>query len=59
MRWLLRLIVALSLVSIACLGIIALQLELPFAFGKGDLLFGIAVIVAFVAWLMLKDRRGR
>jgi hypothetical protein len=40
----LSLIAALSFVSIACLGLIVMQIALPFDLGPGDLLFGIAVL---------------
>jgi len=52
MPWLLRLIVAHSIVSVACLGIIVLEIELALDFGTGKLLFGLPSLS--VAWLMLK-----
>lgn len=59
MRWLLRLIAALSLVSIACVSLLVMQMALPFDFDAAGLLCGIAVVAAFVAWVRLKDLNGQ
>jgi hypothetical protein len=57
-HWLLRLVVALPLVTIGCIGLLLHSDALPIDPRAADLLFGFVAFAGVIIWITRKDSSG-